>query len=354
MTLGLARCLVPVLVLFCSACAAPNYYYQAVSGHLALMRSRENIDAYLAAAPADDPLAKRLALARDITGWAANALGLGTESSYRTFARTERDAVAWNVVATPEFSLEPKRWCFLVAGCISYRGYFQQEKAEKLARGLAARGMDVAVFPAAAYSTLGWFEDPLLDTVLELPEAYLADTLMHELAHQRIYVKGDTRFNESYATFVGNAGASRWLEQQNRSDEADRWARELEFNAAFQTLLRATRTELAAVYAGAAEPAEKRAHKQRLLNGVKAAYTGLLNEHPGVSDRYGAWIDGGLNNADLVLVATYRGGLCAFRELFEAAGRDFVAFHELAERQSRLDDAERDRWLDRSCGEQGP
>ena len=330
-------------------CAGPGYYVQAASGHLALMRSREDIDDYLAEAAPDDPLAGRLRLAQDITAWAGDAAGLPDEGSYQTFARTNREAVVWNVVAAPEFSLEPKTWCFVVAGCVPYRGYFKQEKAERLADKLRGKGYDVSVSRASAYSTLGWFEDPLLDTVLNQPDAWLAATLLHELAHQRLYVESDTRFSESYATFVEQAAVSRWLESEGRDDELAHWRRVREANDWFSARLRQARSELAELYAGDLEPDAMRIAKQAALTAMNTDWVAWRASRDGMPDVYGGWLSGEMNNADLALVSAYQGGACAFQHLFEESGQNFEVFHDLAMRQSKLEPAARSAWLDQPC-----
>ncbi len=162
-----ACALIPVFLL--AGCAGPAWYTQAVSGHLALMTQRTGISEVLAEGKIDPALQQDLKLALEIRDFAINQLALPDNDSYTEFVQTGRQAVTWNIVATPEFSLEAKRWCFIIAGCVSYRGYFDQHKAERFAHKLEKKSYDVTISPAIAYSTLGWFDDPLLDTMLQYP-----------------------------------------------------------------------------------------------------------------------------------------------------------------------------------------
>lgn len=332
-----------------SGCAGPSYYYQAVSGHLDLMRSRQDIGAYLATAPESDELAGRLVLARQMLEFAAAELDLPAGDSYQSYADTGREAVVWNVVATPEFSLRPKTWCFPVAGCVPYRGYFEQEKAQQAADRMRRKGMDVAVSGAVAYSSLGWFDDPILDSTLALTDSRLAGTLFHELAHQRIYVKGDTSFNEAYATFTERAGVEAWLHAQGRSEDARQWRQRLRALDAFQNLLLDARGQLEAVYASGLPPEQMRENKQSAFAELQARHEVLTEQAWNGRAWFSGWFEKPPNNADLALANSYLGGLCAFHALHAEAGGDFVRFQQLAGHKANLPDAERSAWLNRPC-----
>lgn len=340
-----------VLCIGLGGCASPGYYWQATSGHLALMNSRESIDDYLATASPEDPLAERLALAREMLAFAEGTLDLPADGSYGRFARTGRDGVTWNVVAAPTYALEPKRWCFPVAGCVPYRGYFDREKAERFAAKMSAQGYDSAVFTATAYSTLGWFEDPILDTMLDGSDADLADTLFHELAHQKLYVKGAGRFNESYATFVGREGVRAWMTARDDRAGFDAWTEAQANRAAFMALLAETRAELAVLYAGETDAVRLAVGKAERFRTLRERYEDLVAEHWDGRDRFGSWFEPPPNNADLALVATYTGGLCAFEGLWRAAEEDFGRFHALAREAGALPEEEREAWLSTECPE---
>ena len=339
----MAARILPLLLLqtILYACAAPSYYFQAASGHLELMRQREDISDLIADSTTDPELAGRLELAQEVRVFGVEQLGLPDGGGYRQYAATGREAVTWNVVAAPEFSLEPRTWCFLVAGCVPYRGYFEHEAARQYAQKLDKNGYDVIVAPAVAYSTLGWFEDPLLDTMFRHGEAQFAGTVFHEMAHQAVYVKGDAAFNESFAGFVEEAGLELWLESRG---EATRWA---EWQAArtssrtINELFANYRGEFEILYASELPENTMRGRKQELLSGMCADFHDLLAR--GDSDSCT------INNASFSLQTTYHGGLCAFENLFRETGGDMTLFLERAQEQAKRSDAERRAWLDQPC-----
>ncbi|NIQ36347.1 MAG: aminopeptidase [Xanthomonadales bacterium] len=331
------------------ACAGPGYYLQAVSGHWQLMRSREDVATLLTDPGLDPQLRGRLELAAEVVAFAAEALDLPADGSYAQYAATGREAVVWNVVAAPEFSLEPRKWCFPIAGCVPYRGYFDRDQAGHAARRLAARGDDVAVVAAIAYSTLGWFHDPLLDTMLAHPDAQLAGILVHELAHQRLYLRGDAAFNEAYARFVERRGVARWLERTGQAQALEEWRARLAAADQFQALLRSARDALERLYALDIDPEERRAAKRSRLDRLHADYAELRSEEWQGRDDFGAWFAAPVNNARLALLSDYEGGHCAFSALLQQAGGDFARFNRLAETRAALAETERRAWLETPC-----
>jgi predicted aminopeptidase len=332
-----------------AACAGPGYYAQAISGHLGLMRGRQEISKILAAGDTDPELAHKLELALEIREFATAQLGLPDNGSYTRFVRTGREAVTWNVVATPELSLEPRRWCFLVAGCVPYRGYFEQEAATRFAGRLATDDLDVAVSPAVAYSTLGWFEDPLLDTMLRYRDERLAAVMFHELAHQQLYLRGDTVFNESYASFVEEIGVALWLRSAGREDRLTQWQDQQRASAQFDALLLRARTALAELYAGHAEDERKRQAKAEIFDQLQLDYRSMVRESWQGHDFFGGWFSSAPNNARLALLASYRGGVCAFSSLYRDAGRNLREFHARAAAQAALAADARRAWLEQPC-----
>jgi predicted aminopeptidase len=303
------------------------------------MLERRPVERLLERGHLSDELRARLELALDIRDFASRELGLPDNRSYRTYVATGRSAVTWNVVAAPELSVEPLVWCFPIAGCVSYRGYFRRERAERFARRLARDGHDVRVSPVAAFSTLGWFADPLLDTFLGYPDWQLAGLLFHELAHQVVYVPSDTTFNESFATVVEIEGVRRWLEQVGREEEVEAARRGLDEQAEFGQLLLRARSCLAEAYASPASDDEKRKHKAELFawlqeEGSAAVGAGELGPD------YQGWFVAPLNNADVAAVADYGAYVPALREVFREAGT-FPAFYRAAAELAALDDEER-------------
>ena len=337
------------LVFLLTGCAGPAWYAQAVSGHLALMTQRTEISEILAEDKMDPALQQDLKLAMEIRSFAIDQLGLPNNGSYTEFVQTGRRAVTWNIVAAPEFSLETKQWCFIVAGCVSYRGYFDQHKAERFAHKLETKSYDVTISPAIAYSTLGWFDDPLLDTMLQYPDEQLAAFIFHELAHQRLYVKGDTAFNEAYASFVEKTGVRAWLQSTGRDDLLVRWQSMNTASIQFNILLQNTRDQLNGIYSSGLNNEEMRSQKKLVFIEMKTRYLALVNEHWGGINHYRSWFSLELNNARLALMKLYRGGSCAFEKLYESAGGNIVFFHQLAADRAALNTDERAAWLNQSC-----
>ncbi len=341
--------LVLALLTATAACSGPGYYLQAASGHWRLVRDRQDV-AEILAEPATDPeLAARLETAREILAFADTELGLPASGSYSHYVATGRSAVAWNVVATPELSLQPRRWCFLVAGCVPYRAYFEEQAAHRSADRLAQQGMDTAVSPVTAYSTLGWFRDPLLDTMLELSEAQLAATLIHELAHQRLYLRGKAEFSEAYARFVERAGVERWLQQSGRASAIAQWRAGQEASRQFTALLLGTRNELDGIYRSAMAPSGMQEEKRLALRNLEAEYRDLVDREWRGRDLYAGWFTAGINNAHLALVHAYEGGHCAFAALFAEAQGDFRSFHRLAGERAKLEKSRLAAWLSGNC-----
>ncbi len=321
----LAACLVPL-----SGC----YYLQAAAGQWELTRKREPIGEVLASDETSPRLAKRLRLVTEARQFAVDELGLPDNDTYRTYAELERDYVMWSVFAAPEFSIVPETWCFPVAGCVSYRGYFSREGAERAAARLMRQGHDVAVSGVVAYSTLGKLKDPVLSTMMNWDDVRLVAVLFHELAHQVLYVKGDSGFNESFATAVEEFGVQRWLESRGMDAAFDDYMAQRELRGELSSLVEAARADLAALYALEIHDDEKRARKQARLATLQAHIAGLLekaNRDPG------GWVTGSLNNARLVPMVLYEGRLDEFRSLLEACQRRIDCFYdgarELAGRQ---------------------
>jgi len=332
-----------------AGCASPAYYGQAIKGHLAIMSSRENIQELLERGDLDAKLQSDLELAMEIRAFASERLGLPRNNSYSEFVRTGRSAVTWNVIATKEFTLQPERWCFLVAGCVPYRGYFARAGAEEFADSLRKRSLDVIVSPAIAYSTLGWFDDPLLDTMLQYREEQLAGFIFHELAHQQMYVKHDTLFNESYAGFIEEAGVTAWLRDTGRDDALARWGAEAQAIDLFDELLQATRKRLRDEFNSGHSIDVMRENKKTIYTGMKVQYERLVRDKWNGARYFDSWFDREMNNARLALAESYHGGLCAFKNLYEQAGRDIVQFQQMAAEKASLGRNQRTAWLSQPC-----
>jgi predicted aminopeptidase len=346
--------LLPVLLmalpfLQLSGCASPAYYSQAISGHIELMNKREDIQAIMDADSTDPELARQLELSIEIRQFAIRRLFLPDNGSYTQFVSTGQSAVTWNVVAAPEFSLDPKRWCFMVSGCVPYRGYFNIEAAEKFAGILAEDGFDTAVSPAIAYSTLGWFDDPLVDTMFQYSDRQLAAFIFHELAHQQLYIKGDTAFNEAYASFVEETGVGLWLESSGRAEQRPDWLKSEKAALQFNALLQDTQAKLKTLYASGLPEAQMRENKSAVFNDLREAYRLLMETHWEGRSYYGSVLSRELNNARLALINSYQGGACAFEKLYRTAGSDMARFHQLAAGKADLEKERRSSWLNQPC-----
>jgi len=315
-------------VLAATGCDTVGYYAQSVGGHLGVMASAEPIDEAIANAQAahDQRLEQRLELARRIRNYASQELKLPDNGSYRRYADLHRPYVVWSVFATPELSMSLRKWCFAVVGCIAYRGYYAQSDADQYAAGLRKEGLDAYVAGIPAYSTLGYFDDPLLNTFVYLPEGELARMIFHELAHQVVYVRNDTTFNESFATAVETAGVERWLAEQ-AGDEARASYRVYDAHRRqFRALLLATRDRLDALYHMDIPDDAKRKGKAEIFADMRAQYAHLKEAWGGYTG-YDRWFSQPLTNAQLAAVATYQQWVPAFTALLARCNGDWTRFY---------------------------
>ena len=336
----LATALIAVGVVALSGCSV-GYYSQAIGGHLRLMNAREPIADVLASEETDPEIKQKLETLIEARQFAIDELGLPENKSYSTYAATGRDAVTWNVVAVPEFSMSPRLWCFPVAGCVSYRGYFNRTNADQYAAKLDAQGFDVTVGGASAYSTLGWFDDPVLDTMLRGGEVRYVATLFHELAHQVLYIQDDSSYNEAFATFVEQEGFRIWLRSRDEEDRIEWYETRLQRGSDFSELLKATRDELDSVFAETGlDEAERRAKKEQVFANMQENYTALKTSW-GEYTGYDRWFAKDLNNAHLLGVSTYRRLVPAFAAMYAEVGNDLPKFYELATEISKLPTVER-------------
>lgn len=331
----LPRIVVVLLSGITSGCATLGYYHQAFTGQLEIWRKAQSIDRVLAQSHLAPELRARLELAVAARTFAQEVLELPDNGSYHDYADLGRDYVVWNVFATPALSLEPVKSCFPLVGCLEYRGYFSESRAEQQAERQRARGLDVFVGGVAAFSTLGWFDDPVLNTILVRDEERIAEIVFHELAHQRVYLPGDSTFNESFAMAVGQTGVRLWLQSRGLADAHYVAAEARE--RAFIGLLLETRGQLETVYGGALPEAAKRAEKQRLLTALQAGYASLKASWGGDAS-YDSWMEQDLNNAKLASISTYHDHVGAFLAMVERYGGDFAAFYAAVERLAESDE----------------
>ena len=302
-----------------------GYLLQAARGQYQVSHSRQSITKLLQSEATDAVLKQRLAVVQGARDFATVALSLPDNASYRSYRALKRPYVVWNVVAAPEFSVEPKRWCFLIVGCLSYRGYFRETNAQAYAATLKKQGFDVMVGGVAAYSTLGKFADPVLDTMLRYDDTELVGTLFHELAHQVVYAPNDTAFNEAFAMAVEAEGLERWAQARGQSSEFATYLHREQQQARTVSQLAALRTELSAMYGSALTDEAKRQHKRELLD--ERSRQILADERAaGFRSGYSLWLQSGLNNAHLAAVATYHDCVPAFERLLVARQHSLPAF----------------------------
>jgi predicted aminopeptidase len=341
--LGLALMLAAAAAI--GGCASLSYYAQAARGQLRLLANRQPIDRVIAKPDTPEPLRASLALVLEIRDFAVSELALPDNDSYRTYVDIGRPYVVWNVFAAPEFSVEPKRWCFPLVGCLSYKGYFSEEKARAAATRLAEQGYDVFVGGIAAYSTLGHFDDPFLSSMLRLDETATAGIVFHEIAHQRVYVRDDTELNEAFASLVEEEGVRRWLGARGGSEALAEWERRREMQREFSALVGATREALAALYASPLSEDELRTRKAAELAAMRERYAALRATWGGYTG-YDAWFAAPVNNARIASVATYRRLVPALKTLLADAGGDLPAFYSAVDALGELRPPERARRLE--------
>lgn len=348
-----------------AACADSRYYLQSVGGHLHMMQAARPLNQWLADDAVAPTLKQRLALAQRIRQFAVTDLALPDNASYQRYADLQRRAVVWNVVAAPALSLKLKTWCFPVTGCVGYRGYFSEADARAQAQALREEGLEVSVYGVPAYSTLGWLNwaggDPLLNTFIHYPEGELARMIFHELAHQVLYVKDDTVFNESFATAVERLGGERWLAQHGGAAAQQEYAAFDARRRQLRALSAATRARLTVIYGQAdshediqaaapgADRAPLLAAKQQAMADFRADYARLKTAWGGYSG-YDGWV-ANANNAAFGAQAAYDELVPGFEALFEREGRHWPRFYDAVRQLAKMPVAERTRALKHLSGD---
>jgi predicted aminopeptidase len=337
----------------CSAMQTVDYYWQSAAGQWDLMSRAKSIHDVIDETD-DAGLKVRLKRIGEMRKFASAELGLPANGSYTRYADLGRPFVTWNVISTPELSLTPKQWCFPVAGCVSYRGFFREAEAKDEASRLKQDGEDVYIGGVPAYSTLGYFDDPILSSFVRWPEADVARLIFHELAHQLIYLPGDSVFNESYASMVEEVGLERWLEHEHSTELIGQFERTQHQRVVFKELVRDTRTKLAGIYASKVPAAQKRKEKAEAFAAMKVAYDEAKTKDPGLGG-YERWFAQQPNNASLSAIALYTDRVPAFRAILHEENDDLARFYDRVRALTRLPKAERDRILDRySRGDRPP
>lgn len=336
--------LVLALMVFLPGCSSLAYYWQGAAGQLDLLRRSQPIDEVIADASTDATLKRQLEFVRSVREYASRELTLPDNRSYRVYADVGRPFVTWNVFAAPEFSLASKEWCFPIAGCVSYRGYFSEQAAKAEAATLKGEGYDAYVGGVPAYSTLGYFDDPVLSTFVHGPQIEVARLIFHELAHQVVYVKGDSMFNESFAVSVEEEGVRRWLAAHGTPEQVAAFEGAQLHRAGFRDLVRAYRKKLQALYAEALPPERMRQAKAQTFADMRAEYAKLKATWGGWGG-YDHWFSQNLNNANIVSVGLYNELVPAFQTMQREARGNLPDFYAKVRNLAALPKAERDQRL---------
>ncbi|MCZ2103307.1 MAG: aminopeptidase [Comamonadaceae bacterium] len=342
-----------------AGCAGTGYYWQSLRGHLALLNAARPLPQWIADPATPEPLRERLQLAERVRAFAVRELALPDNASYHRYARIDRRAAVWNVVAAPPYALTLHTWCFPITGCVGYRGYFDEADARAEAARLAATGLEVSVYGVPAYSTLGYSNwlggDPLLSTWVAWPEGDFVRLMLHELAHQKVYASGDTRFNESYATAVERLGTTRWLAEHASAAARAAFQASEQRREEWRALTRATRERLTEIYASNQPPAPDTqalaAMKFDAMDAFRSRYAQLRarwmeHEIPAAQlaplDR---WVREA-NNASFAAQGAYDDLVPNFVALFAREGADWTRFHAAVARLAALPSAQRQAELD--------
>lgn len=323
-------------------CSSLRYYTQAAHGQGELLLQRRAVVAVVSDPATAPKLAARLQLAQQARRFASQRLGLPDNRSYTSYVELHRPYVVWNVFATPRFSVDAVPQCFPITGCVAYRGWFRKADAKADAAKLQARGDDVWIGGVPAYSTLGWFADPILSSMLSWDDDELDSTIFHELAHQLIYVKDDTAFNESFATFVQTEGLREWRQSRGLPPQDDR---DQAMDDGFTRLVLGLRDRLKALYASDVNEAAMASGKQREIEAFRIRYAQWRDRDWPHNHSYDAWVAQPINNAQLLPFGLYDQWTPAFGVLFKRAGRDWPAFYASVRALAKLPKAQRERQL---------
>ena len=333
------------LIAALAGCSSIRYYGQLISGQMEILNHRQSIRQLLSQPDTPEKLKQKLELVLEMRTFAKNELFLPAKDQYLTFVELERPFAVYNVFATPEFSFSPKTWCYPIIGCAVYRGYFSKKDAFDYAAQLQAEGYDVYIGGVVAYSTLGWFDDPVLSTFVNLSDTKLAALIFHELSHHLLYVPDDTTFNESFATTVERESVRRWLEKENNLREYDDYMTEYHRRQQFIKLVLKYRKKLESLYTRDLPVQKKRQAKMAEFEDLKSEYR-LMKKQWGGYSGYDGWFDRKMNNAQLLTVSTYNDLVPAFSKLLKNCNNDLKAFYKKCQDLAKEPKKERRAYLE--------
>lgn len=339
-----------------AGCETSHYYHQAISGEYEILKHRQPIAALLTDPKTDPKLKQKFELIIQLRAFAERELKLPVNKHYLTYVDLQRPFAVWNVHAAPVLSLEPKKWWYPLVGRLKYRGYFLEKEARAYGERLAQEGEDVYVEGVEAYSTLGWFADPLMNTFIYHAEPDLAETIFHELTHQRVFLGGDTDFNEAFATTVAEEGVRRWYLAKGDEPGYQRYLTELQRNRQFVELIMNTRARLLALYGDPKKPNSVSsldlsagapwmlAEKARIISELRSGYEKLKASWGGYA-AYDGWFGRSLNNAQLNTIAVYYLLVPGFQKMLRSEGGDLEHFYKAVRDLRKLGKEERHRYL---------
>ncbi|MFK7794077.1 MAG: aminopeptidase [Gammaproteobacteria bacterium] len=344
----LSRILPRILLLSCifqlTACSTLGYIAHTSSGHLKLMSDRQPISSLLEDENIDQVQKNKFKRFLIIREFASSHLHLPDNKSYTSYVDLDRDYVTWVVFATPQLSLQAESWCFWVVGCVPYRGYYDQSKAQQFANQLKLQQLEVYIAPVPAYSTLGWFSDPLLSSMLDRGELVTAEYIFHELAHQQLYIKNDTSFNEAFASAIAQLGVIAWLEAEKKPAKLQRYLQSIQEKKQLYVIVEDFRQQLVEIYSSSLARPEKLRLKQEAFVSYEKQVVSKLEQWEKLK-KYRQWLIEDMNNAKLNAFSTYQALVPDFILLFEACNKNYDEFYRVIESTQRLSDQQRIEFL---------
>jgi len=348
---GASKCISLCFIVLLQGCSTLSYYHQAVTGQSELLSKSRPIAEVLADRQLDPAVRSKLLVVQKARAFAISELGLPDNDSYRDYADLQRRYVMWSVFATPRFSLTPLQWCYPFVGCISYRNYFFRADAQAYALKLESEGYDVHLTGVPAYSTIGWFDDPVINTMMHWQDYDLVGTLFHEMAHQKSYIKNDTVFNESLAKAIEQIGLQRWMKNTSQQHRYVQYLIDEQREKAFVGIVQDARKKLQGLYAQNTKPESGQFRaKLDIFRELRRNYIKLRKQWNGY-DAYDHWILSGVNNAKVQSVATYYDYVPAFKYLLALQGDDLSLFYKQIEKLMVMDRLERDEYLRKLGGQ---
>jgi len=337
------------LIILLSACSDLGYYWHTTKGHFSIMNQRVSIDAMLEDPELSENLRQRLILVQKIRVFSNGELSLGDSGSYTSYVQLDRPYVLQNLFAAKEFSTQLHHWCYPIVGCASYRGYYDEERLNDYVSQLRAENFDIYIGYVPAYSTLGWFDDPVLSSFIDWPDYRLAGLLFHELTHQRVYIDDDTEFNESLASAVQQAGTGLWLKSLGDDTQLAEFRHWIEYRLEVLLLIEQTREKLNLLYQTGVEDALKRDRKQAIFSLTRENYAAIAKRF-NYKDGFEDWFAGELNNAKLGSVSAYNTHVASFLSIIKAMNYDFSAFFDAIEKIAAMNKVAREQclisWMD--------